>query len=106
MPVKQRFPKPRKPQFSSEVLALFRELEGMRKQERKSQRFKDGEHKLALLLGLELEWWGGSFCVVNCEPHNPFRPWKGGYEWWQKCKEIRGQLLTAASDATPAPRLN
>jgi hypothetical protein len=105
MPVKQRHPKERIPQFSAEVIALFRKLDGTPKRLRKSKKFRDGERKLAEMLGFDTvtAWWGGAFCVVDAYDRNFFQPWLGGYKYWQDCKKIREDLL-AASDVTP--RLN
>jgi hypothetical protein len=97
VPVKQRFTKPRKPQFSEELLALFVELNNIPKRKRRSQQFKDGERKLAEMLGFDAvtAWWGGAFCVVDAYDLNFFQPWHGGYKYWQDCKKIREDLLAA-----------
>jgi hypothetical protein len=105
MPVKLRVPKERIPQFSTEILELFRALNATPRQRRRSQQFKAGERKLASLLGFETEtaWWNGSFCVVTCSRRNPFQPWLVGYDYWFRCRVLRAQLLEATGLTKKSP---
>jgi hypothetical protein len=93
VPVKQRILKERIPQFSTGTLQLFAKLEATPPRERKSRQFRDDERRLAEMLGLETEWWGGAFCVITCSRRNPFRLGLAGHEYWFKCREIRELLL-------------
>jgi hypothetical protein len=91
MPVKQRAPKDRRPSFSTETLALFIELEHM---PRHSRTFKDGSHRLARLLNLVDEWWGG--CDVHDRSVKPSHPPEYiAHEYWHRCRAVRAALLAA-----------
>lgn len=95
MPVKLRAAKERHPSFSTEVLALFTELERMRQ---RGQKFEDRAHELARLLGLVPEWWTGNH--VNDRSAEPYHPPGSGYVAradWFRCRETRIALLAAAS---------
>jgi hypothetical protein len=94
VPIKQRFPKERIPQFSTEVLELFRDLDATPKRARRSPQFRAGDRKLAEMLGLETQWWGG-VGVIDCGARNRFQPWLASHLYWGTCKEIREQLLLA-----------
>jgi hypothetical protein len=78
--------------ISLEAVRLFAKLEATPKKLRKSKEFRDGERRLADLLDLTTEWWGGT-CVLDCHRHNPFRPWQASCKYWDKCQAVREQLL-------------
>ena len=79
--------------ISPEAVRLFAKLEATPKRLRKSKEFRDDEHELAILLGLDDEWWSGAFCVVDARDRNPFQPWLCGHAYWAKCRAVREQLL-------------
>jgi hypothetical protein len=77
--------------ITPEVLALFLELENM---SQRSQKFKDGSHQLARLLGLVDEWWSG--CHANNRTREPSHPPEYiAHEYWHRCRAVRAKLLAA-----------
>jgi hypothetical protein len=82
----------RQPSFTPEVLRLFAELEHMPGQG--SQAFKAGSKRLAALLGLSSEWWGGQH--VNDRSREPCHPEEcQSYHDWYTCRRVRQALLAA-----------
>ena len=92
VPIKQRAGKELRPQFSAEVLELFRELEGMRRQT--SEDFIAKLKRLAGLLNLRTEWW--ATCHVNdASLSPPWPPHMRAFRDWHRVREVREQLLEA-----------
>jgi hypothetical protein len=89
----------RGPSFTSEILALFAELEAMRSQD--SQKFKDGSEQLARLLGLHDEWF---FCRAHVNDRSRECPYPGpqyaAYTAWHEVRAMRMMLLTATGGVT------
>jgi hypothetical protein len=85
--------RPRKPQFTNEVLQLFVELEHTPRclGDSETEEFKTKAKRLAGLLGLSTEWWAG--CDVNdadnLRPHKPL----AAHDYWLTVKRVRAQLL-------------
>src|SRR5262245_6995965 len=102
MPARLREAKERRPQFSTEVLELFRELEGTPRRRQKAPEFIAKSKRLAALLNLGNEWWG----MQRVEYDDPFRPREGlaAHDYWFTVQRVRRQLLEAlrAREAQPA----
>jgi len=84
---------PRRPQFSAEVLELFRALEGTPGPSRKAPEFVAKSKRLGVLLGLSDEWWA-MLRVENADDSRP-RPTLAAYEWWPRVQTVRAALLEA-----------
>jgi hypothetical protein len=93
VPIKQRAGKELRAQFRREALELFVELEGMRGQHR--QEFKDKSKRLARLLGLTREFWGGN-SVLDRDRRPCWPPSLVAHHDWYRVREVREQLLAAA----------
>lgn len=93
--------RPPRSQISAEALALFLALEHVSQD---SERFMDGSHRLARLLGLVREFWGGNF--VNDRSAGPcWPPSLVAHHDWYRVRERREELLSAAGlEPTPVPR--
>jgi hypothetical protein len=100
MPAKLREAKERRPQFSREVLDLFRELEGTPRRMRHTPEFIAKSKRLAVLLDLTTEWWA----MLHVETANDPRPRPTLYQWWPRVRAVRAALLeaVAAREAQPA----
>src|SRR5262245_49915957 len=84
--------RPQRAQISAEALALFLALEHVPQD---SERFMDGSHQLARLLGLVREFWGGNF--VNDKSAGPcWPPSLVAHHDWHKVRQVRLALLAAA----------
>jgi hypothetical protein len=83
--------RPRRAQFSREVLELFAELEAL---PQRSERFIQGSKRLARLLGLTSEWWTMNH-VHRRDAHPCHPPYKTAFEDWHTCREVRLALLAA-----------
>jgi hypothetical protein len=103
VPVKSRFPKPRKPQFSAEVLQLFSELEQTPPKRRRAQWFKDAEkHLMCNLFDMGAEFWMCQSPLDRSRKpcHPPRMP---AHEAWHACRRLRIALLEATG-LTKKPR--
>ena len=82
-----------------EALELFIEIERDRPHPKV---YNDAEHRLAKLLGLTSEWWGGnSVCDDADGPGCP--PHLVRYQNWFKVRAVRNALLEATAKMQPAP---
>jgi hypothetical protein len=78
--------------ITPEAITHFLEIERSPKQRRA---YSDGSHRLARLLGLVPEWWGG--CHVNDRSEQPHcGPEYGAFADWHRCRAVREALLEAA----------
>jgi hypothetical protein len=92
--------RPQRAQISAEALALFLELEHLPQD---SERFKDGSRRLARLLGLTREFWGGNF--VNDKSSRPcWPPSLVAHDNWFRVRAVRNALLAAAGLEGASPR--
>jgi len=82
--------------FTPEALALFLEIEATPQHKRGAKVYNDMEHRLARLLNLVPEWWGGN--SVSDDADKP--PWPDhlqAYKDRHKIRAIREQLLAAVA---------
>jgi hypothetical protein len=91
MPVKLRVAKDRRPEITSEVLALFVALERVPKRQRHQQEWRDRSKQLARLLGLTIEWWSMNHVHDTGGPCGP----EPARQAWKTCREMRVRLLAA-----------
>jgi hypothetical protein len=103
MPAKLRTAKGRRPQFSPEAIALFRELDAVPMRRRKGREWDAAARQLSVLLDLESEWFcsAGRCCVLDRSSAPHCMPDKAAYETWFRTKATRELLLEsiAAQDA-------
>jgi hypothetical protein len=94
MPVKRRTAKTRRPAFAPETIALFVELEHMK---RTSPQFEERSRALAERLGLMDEY----FMRQNVGDRSavPPQPSLCAHQAWHRCRAVREQLLAAAREA-------
>src|SRR5262249_15655867 len=94
-PVKAREAKERRPAFSVEALDLFRELEGTPPRQRDSDESLAKSKRLASLLGLSTEWWGGQ----HVEHSDTLQPpeWLPAHNYWTTVQQMRRALLEAGA---------
>jgi hypothetical protein len=98
-------PRPQRTRFTPEAIALFVEIESMSRRDRdhweddrrpgRRDEYLSKSKKLAALLGLSMEFWGGN--DVNDTAKGPCHP--PGYpahEGWYKVRGVRLALLAAA----------
>jgi hypothetical protein len=84
VPVKQRHPKQLRPQFSREAVALFAELEGMRRGRAEYQAKSRRLH--ANLLGVGYEWFCGCSDVNDRRSHPQYPESSPHFEGWLKVR--------------------
>jgi hypothetical protein len=103
VPVKQRLPKERIPQFSREVLELFAELERTPPKQRRTQRFRDAEkHLMCDLLDMGGEFWMmQSPLDRSLKPCYP--PRMPAHDAWHTCRRLRIALLEATGLTKKSP---
>jgi hypothetical protein len=91
MPSKRRtLDRPRRQTFTTEIVALFVEIERLRG----NQAFTDRSHDLARMLGLTEQWWTGNH--VNDRSAGPIRTEEySANEHWRQCRRVREELLAA-----------
>jgi hypothetical protein len=101
VPVKLRHPKGRRPVFSAEAIALFRRLDRASPRQRTTDDFKAEDRELALLLGLEIEWFCSAASVTDKRrpPSSPERPAERDQV---RVYDVRLQLLAALESGTQA----
>ena len=88
----------RHPPVSDGALALFVELENTPHRRRGSKTFKDGEHKLARLLGLVSEYWTMN-SVLDDSAAPCWPPHLVAFHDWHRVREVRKMLLKMARKA-------
>jgi hypothetical protein len=82
----------RRPVFSTEAVELFRKLEVLSPRQRDEQ----DEQRLARLLNLTVERWGG--CDVFDRSRRPcWPPVCVAYDYWHRCRRVRQHLLAAVA---------
>jgi hypothetical protein len=91
VPVKQRTAKARRRVFDAETIALFVELEHMK---RTSPQFEERSRALAERLGLMDEYFTRQ--NVSDRSAGPPQPWLVAHRDWHTCRRVREQLLVAA----------
>jgi hypothetical protein len=84
-------------QFSPEALQLFAMLEQVPRDQH-TREFKKESLRLAALLGLTAEWWAmETVHTARRDPGIP-RHMTLAREAWQRCREVREQLLEAVAE--------
>jgi hypothetical protein len=101
VPVKLRIAKERRPQFSREVLELFRALEGAPRRQRKTPEFIAKSKRLGVLLGLSDAWW----MMLRVERDNDRRPRPtlAAHTLWPRVQAVRKALLAALAGREAQP---
>jgi hypothetical protein len=90
----------RNPQFTSEVLSLFVELEHGPK---RSEKFRVRERELMYQLNLIHEWWTGD-SVLDRSGACAYSPQYISYYHWHTCRRVRLQLLAASGGSAVRER--
>jgi hypothetical protein len=86
----------RKPVLDAETLALFMELEGVPRRQRKNREFNDRDYELHRRLGLGAERLCSQVSVFEGDDEGPGPHRIVQHADWLKVREARKQLLTAA----------
>jgi hypothetical protein len=93
-----------RPKFNKEILELFSRLEQTPLKQRRSAQWR-AEHKRfmcdPLLLDMSAEFWSmQSPLDRSLKPCHP--PWKGAYQSWHVCRNLRIALLAAIGKTSDA----
>ena len=88
----------RQPKFSDEALELFAQLEHLSQD---SEQFKSGSKRLASMLGLWEEFFFTGVTVNDKDPESPWPIGHPAHDDWQRCREVRTQLLQAVQQLPP-----
>src|SRR5215831_18209660 len=103
---------PRRPRFTDEALKLFATLECVSPHDRehweddprpgRRREYLDGSKKLARLLELTTEFWGG--CSVVAPGRFQPAPHYAAHQYWATVMRVRRELLEALAEADEAAR--